>query len=267
MRWLACAEAEVPGGVEWLSVREQRRLEALRFPKRRTEFLLRRWTGKRVAATALGLPVSAAADLARVELLNHLTGAPYVEVDGARAEVDVSLTDRAGHAVGLVGPVGTGPGTLGVDLELVEPRTEGFVTDFLTAAEAEWVRARRTAHGEDGWQAAANLLWSAKEAALKVLRVGLRADTRTVAVTVGELVRADGWAPLTVRADHGPVFPGWWRREGRFVLTVAYAAPREPPALLTGGVELAVAEPVHSWMDDPGPVPPTRGHGPLSSPR
>lgn len=266
-RWLACAEGEVPTGVEWLSVRERSRLDALRFPKRRTEFLLRRWTGKRVAATALGLPASTPADLARVELLNHLTGAPYVEVDGAPAGVDVSLTDRAGHAVGLVGPVGTGPGTLGVDLELVEPRSEGFVADFLTVAEAEWVRSRRAAHGEDGWQAAANLLWSAKEAALKVLRVGLRADTRTVAVTVGDDVRPDGWASFTVRADHGPVFPGWWRREGRFVLTVAYAAAQDPPALLGGGVTLAAAEPVHSWMLDPGPVRPEPGPDrPLRSP-
>lgn len=266
-RWLACAESEVPGGAEWLSVRERDRLEALRFPKRRTEFLLRRWTGKRVAATALGLRASTAADLARVELLNHPTGAPYVEVDGAPARVDVSLTDRAGHAVGLVGPVGTGAGTLGVDLELVEPRTEGFVADFLTAAESEWVRGRRAEHGEDGWQAAANLLWSAKEAALKVLRVGLRADTRTVAVTVGDDVRADGWGPFTVRADHGPVFPGWWRREGRFVLTVAYAAPQEPPTMLAGGVVLALAQPVHSWLADPGPVRPTGGPDrPIRSP-
>ena len=203
-----------------------------------------------------GAPGTGGSDLARIELLNHLTGAPYVEVDGGPAGVDVSLTDRAGHAVGLVGPVGTGPGTLGVDLELVEPRSEGFVTDFLTPAEAAWVRARRAAHGEDGWQAAANLLWSAKEAALKVLRVGLRADTRSVPVTVDDGVRADGWGPFTVRAEQGPVLHGWWRREGRFLLTVAYAAPQQPPVALGGGVALATARPVHSWLADPGPVGP-----------
>lgn len=254
MRWLACAEGEVPPGGDWLSARERSRLDALRFPKRRGEFLLRRWTGKQVAALALGIEPSTPAGWARVELLNHRTGAPYVEVDGAPAGVDVSLTDRAGHAVGLVGPVGTGPGTLGVDLELVEPRSEAFVADFLTPAEAAWVRRRRDEEGEDGWQHAANLLWSAKEAALKVLRVGLRADTRTVEVSVDLTVRDDGWAPLTVHAAHGEHFPGWWRRDGVFLLTVAYATEQGPPDPLPGGAVLADAEPVHSWLAAPGPA-------------
>jgi 4'-phosphopantetheinyl transferase len=254
MRWLACAEAGVPLGGDWLSPRELARLDVLRFPKRRNEFLLRRWTGKRVAAAALGMAPSTPSGWAAVELLNHPTGAPYVEVDGVTAGVDVSLTDRAGHAVGLVGPVGTGPGTLGVDLELVEPRSEGFVTDFLTPAEIAWVRGRRDEEGEDGWQHAANLLWSAKEAALKVLRVGLRADTRTVEVAVDLTVRDDGWAPLLVRAARGRHFPGWWRRDGVFVLTVAYATEHEPPDLLPGGSALADAEPVHSWLAAPGPA-------------
>jgi 4'-phosphopantetheinyl transferase len=254
MRWLACAETEVPEGTDWLSARECSRLDLLRFPKRRSEFLLRRWTGKQVAAVALGIAPSTSSGWARVELLNHPTGAPYVDVDGAAAGVDVSLTDRAGHAVGLVSAVGAGPGTLGVDLEVVEPRSEGFVTDFLTPAEVAWVRHRRDEDGEDGWQEAANLLWSAKEAALKVLRVGLRADTRTVEVSVDLTVRDDGWAPLTVRAAHGERFPGWWRRDGVFLLTVAYATEHEPPDLLPGGTTLAGAEPVHSWLAAPGPA-------------
>ncbi len=248
MRWLACAEHEMPDGLDWLSARERARLDQLRFTKRRTEFLLRRWTGKRAVVAALP---AAPQNLARVELLNHPSGAPYVEIDARRADVDVSLSDRAGAAVGLVGVVGAGVGTLGVDLELVEPRTERFVTDFLTAAEAAYVHRRREGFGEDGWQAAANLVWSAKEAALKVLRVGLRADTRTVEVSLDHDRRADGWSTLVVRSAAGQVFPGWWRRDGAFVLTVAFAQPHEPPALMAGGVQLAGTTPVHTWVDHP----------------
>jgi len=249
MRWLACAEDDLPAGLAWLSDRERSRLDELRFTKRRTEFLLRRWTGKRAVSSALGRPVDDDGALARVELLNHPSGAPYVEIDGRPAGADVSLTDRAGCAVGLVGAAGVG--TLGVDLELVEPRSEGFVTDFLTRAEVDYVRGRRSAAGEDGWQCAANLVWSAKEAALKVLRVGLRADTRSVEVAIEEARRPDGWGSLAVRVAGGEELPGWWRRDGSFVLTVAFASPHDPPGLMAGGVDLVAVQPVHSWLSDP----------------
>jgi 4'-phosphopantetheinyl transferase len=249
-RWLARSEDTIPSGLDWLSPRERDRLEQFRFTKRRTEFLLRRWAGKSAVAHASGLSADSAA-AARIEVLNHPSGAPFVELDGRRADLDVSLSDRAGTAVALVGALGSGPGTLGVDLEVVEPRSTGFVSDFFTDSEAAWVEHRRARDGQDGWQEAANLVWSAKEAALKVMRVGLRADTRTVDVTVEEERRDDGWGPLVVSSIRGGRMPGWWRRDGLFVLTVAYAAGGavpEPPALLKGGSDLADAKPVHSWM-------------------
>jgi 4'-phosphopantetheinyl transferase len=122
------------------------------------------------------------------------------------------------------------------------------VADFFTAAEREYMA--RLPPG-DAWHAAANLIWSAKEAALKVLKVGLRADTRSVEVTLGTDARADGWVPMTVSAHEGAVFPGWWRRDGRFLLTIASVAQREPPAALDGGADLGGAAPVHSWLDAP----------------
>ena len=124
------------------------------------------------------------------------------------------------------------------------------MTDYLTAYEQEYVRSQGE-HGSPGWDVAANLLWSAKESALKVLRVGLRADTRSVEVTLGADVRPDGWSPLAVRAVTGDRFPGWWRRDGVFLLTLASRELTEPPTLLAGGDDLAGGEPVHSWLDRP----------------
>lgn len=252
-RWLAQSEGDVAADLSWLTERERLRLERARFTKRRNEYLLRRWTGKQAVAVAVGMPRDLVT-LGRIAMLNHPGGAPYVEIDGRPGGMDVSLSDRAGTAVALVGESGTGPGTLGIDVEVVEARTEGFVRDFLTEGEAAYVRARRERDGDDGWAESANLIWSAKEAALKVLRVGLRADTRTVAVTVDERRRPDGWAALTVTSVRGHVFPGWWRRDGVFLLTLAYAAgsvPPPPPALLPGGSDLAAAVPVHSWLARP----------------
>ena len=251
MRWLARGEHELPPDDAWLAPAEAARLARWRYTKRRTEYRLRRWAGKQAVAAVAGLDPTPER-LARIEVLNRPGGAPYVQVDGVPLDVDVSLTDRAGWAVCLVGTRRSGePGlaSVGVDLEIVEPRSDGFVSDFLTAAERDHVRSRPTV---DDRHAAANLVWSAKESALKVLRTGLRADTRSVEVTLDPAVRGDGWGALEVRQLGGRVFPGWWRRDGVFVLTVAYDAPAEPPHALPGAdAVLAAAVPVHSWTAQP----------------
>jgi len=88
----------------------------------------------------------------------------------------ISMTDRAGWAVCAIAPPGI---EVGVDLELVESRSTLFVQDYFTDAE------RRVAlTGESADPLLTNLIWSAKESALKVLRTGLRRDTRSVEITL-----------------------------------------------------------------------------------
>ncbi|MCK7502620.1 MAG: hypothetical protein MZW92_81970 [Comamonadaceae bacterium] len=111
MWWLAHGEhARCRRAADWLSPREQALLGTLRFTKRRIEFLTRRWTAKRALATVLERDGAPGA-LAAIELGNHPGGAPYVEVDGRRASIEVSLSDRAGWAVCLVGTPSVGTGT------------------------------------------------------------------------------------------------------------------------------------------------------------
>lgn len=253
MQWLASGEDQLPAGREWLTDAEAARAAAMRFTKRRNEYLLRRLAGKRAVAATVGLPADPAS-LRRVGVLNRPSGAPYVQVDGRDLGLDVSLTDRAGSAVCLVGP---DLGAVGCDLEIVESRSEGFIRDFLTATEQDVVASMPDVDTRD---AAANLIWSAKESALKVLRTGLRADTRTVDVVIESVDGLRGghapdgpshWRPLTVRTVNGP-FPGWWRRDGVFLLTVAASAGLDtPPEALPGSADLSAAEPVHSWIQQP----------------
>jgi len=117
---------------------------------------------------------------------------------------------------------------LGCDLELIEPRSREFVQDFFTAGE----RARLERSTAADHPLLANLLWSAKESALKALRQGLRLDTRSVevvAVRLAEPADSGAWSPLSVRSHGtGDTFHGWWRRDGDCVVTLA-AAPA--PAL------------------------------------
>ncbi len=247
MWWLAHGELEIPEDPGWLSAREVAILATMRFRKRYIEFLTRRYTAKRAIARMLEIEPEPAV-LGQIEIGNHPSGAPYVIVGGRTAAIDISISDRAGWAVCLTGAPGSETVPLGIDLELAEPRSKGFVTDFFTAAEQDWVFSLADGDARDE---AANLIWSAKEAALKVLKVGLRADTRDVEVVIDGRARADGWAPMTVTARNGTKFPGWWRRDGVFLLTIASTRDTEPPALLPGGSDLAAASPVHSWLDQP----------------
>ncbi len=247
---MARGEHEIPLTHHWLTDGEAGRLAGMRFTKRRSEYLLRRWVCKHAVAVAAGLPIDVPS-LARIEVANRPSGAPYVQVDGAPLAMDVSITDRAGWAVCLVGEDLT---RVGCDLEIVEPRSSAFVVDFLTANEQAYVASRPSTDRD----AAANLIWSAKESALKVLRTGLRRDTRSVEVAVGAPPASPppddpepGWARLEVRTAEGGLLPGWWRRDGTFLVTVASEQPIAQPMVLAGSGDLGSAQPVHSWLERP----------------
>ncbi len=239
--WLSQGEADLPDTGVFLTAREAERAARMRFKKRHDEFLLGRFTAKRAIARRLGLP-DAPLDLARIEIGVAPDGAPAPRLDGSPAPVSMSMTDRAGWAVCLV----AGPGlSVGCDLELVEERSTGFVADFLTEKEQ---RVVWQAGGPEAQAVLANLIWSAKESALKVLRTGLRRDTRSVEVELLQEAAAEGWFRLVVTAVEGTRFPGHWRRFGPFLLTLAASADLPPPRSLTEPPGLTGAVPTHSWL-------------------
>jgi len=241
--WLARAETQLPADGRWLTPAERDRAGKLRYTKRRTDFLLGRWTLKLAVARASGWPEDPAT-LARIEGRSAPDGAPELYVDGQRDDRGVSLSDRAGCAVCLVA---SGPAAVGCDLELVEPRSAAFVRDYLTGPEIRWVAA-----AGPGRDAAANLMWSAKESALKVLRTGLRRDTRSVEVTPADPVPPGRvWSRFQVRTAEGSVFEGWWRRTGAFLLTACWAGGGCSPAALEHASPLETEPPSHRWLVQP----------------
>ena len=91
--------------------------------------------------------------------------------------------------------------------------------------------------------------WSTLQVAGRMER--LRADTRWVEVAVDQLPRGDGWARTTTTWRGGRVIPGWWRRDGAYLLTVAAPGDLQPPSALPGAVDRGQASPVHSWVGRP----------------
>jgi 4'-phosphopantetheinyl transferase EntD len=106
---------------------------------------------------------------------------------------------------------------LGCDLEAIEPRSEAFLREWLRPAERELVSAQ---NGE-ARDLAANLIWTAKEAASKARREGLRLNLRRATVEAEGLAqRAGSWARLQISWEGGPVELGWWRHDAGWVMTV-----------------------------------------------
>ena len=212
---MARGELTLPADPSWLSGNEAARASDMSFRKRRTEYLLRRWVAKHAVAARLDLPADLAS-LARIEVRNAAGGEPEAWVDGRPAGIGLSLTDRAGWAVCLVGRRPRPSAATSSWSSRAAPRSSP------TSSPSRSARRFRRPRSQADRDLAANLIWSAKESALKVLRTGLRRDTRSVEVPLaGPALQPGGWAALLVRTAEGAMFPGWWRRRGAFLLTVA----------------------------------------------
>lgn len=209
----ALLQADRPHRLAWLSPYERERAAAMTIPWRRDDFLLGRWAAKRLLATVLGCEVGPA-----LEVRAAPSGRPEVFLDGHPLRLTLSLSHREGLALAAVDDTGN---AVGVDLELVEPRSEAFVRDYFTLKEIAAVAAGQR-------DLIANLIWSAKESALKALGAGLTLDTRSVEIELAA-GSSGGWSPLRL---HGAAeWGGWWRTDGSHILTLVAASAGEPQLL------------------------------------
>ncbi len=220
--WAEQRSCDVPEDDPWLSAAEAAHLSGLRIAKRRSDWRLGRWTAKSVIAAYLGESPKHFAD---IELRPTRSGAPQVFIAGEPAAVTVSLSHREGRAICAVT---SDIAAMGCDLELVEPRSEAFVTDYFTEAEQASIAGLRDAYRFQ----MITLLWSAKESALKALKLGLRLDTRLLQVAPSFVPEHHGWCWLRVDAGQQRAFDGWWRCSENFVQTVVADPAPAPPVEL-----------------------------------
>jgi 4'-phosphopantetheinyl transferase len=215
--WRLVGRADVPHGDAWLSPPERAVDASFSRPWRRADWRLGRYAVKGLVGRLLDVSHE------RVSVLAAPDGAPEAYVDGRATGWSVSLSHRDGSAVAMV----AAGGAAGIDLEVVEPRSEAFVEDWLH--HDEQVAVSRSPDRD----LAVVLRWSAKEAAAKARREGLRLDVRDAVVVPGD-EHGDGtgsaWWPLAVgwRGD-GRVDRGWWQHLAGFVVVAVTAPDLGPP--------------------------------------
>jgi len=224
----------------FLSAPEKVFFARLKTPRRQKEWLLGRWAGKALVRAFLrsaGREVPAEA----ITIAPDPDGAPFVLIAGEgilRATLSLSHRDELALAV----LIAEADAPLGADLEKVEPRSPGFVTDFFTPGEAA-----RVADASDPCRAVTEV-WALKEASLKAVRLGLSADTRRVEA-VPRAVAAEGWGPSPVALSlpslvaKGSAFV---RDEGSYVVAVAWlgGTPKAAPSDLLRGQPVLDARPL-----------------------
>jgi phosphopantetheinyl transferase len=207
-----------------LSPREEKILAGLGHVPRRRKWLMGRAAAKRLVCDMLG---EARVPEKKISVLNQPSGEPFVLIEGKGGwEYPISISHRS--EVGMAAAPWDESARIGADLETIEPRDSALVRQFYTDGEAKMVEAAGNDRDE-----IVSRIWSAKEAVLKLLGLGLRIDTRGVVVNLaGEPFPecpAD-WQPVEVkvtaelpRQSMLDSLRVMWRREAGYVLTVAVA--------------------------------------------
>lgn len=229
--WLVQSTADCPfESDEWLSAVERERYAAFTVPKRRHDWLLGRWTAKRLLQAALRQETGRSVPLSDWVIRTGADGAPEVSVPHqlrnlpglATLALSISHSGEYALCAASLRPVKS---LLGADIERVEARDEAFVRDFFTEAEQAQVAHASTALRPRLMTA----IWSGKEAALKALRLGLREDTRTVTCVLEPREPFPrSWTPFRLewRERAAPTLFGWWRMlNAEYVLTLVTDEP------------------------------------------
>lgn len=198
-------------GRSFLSSEEEKIFSGFRFEPRRESYLSGRLVAKRLISRALKTDLPERS----ISILNGPGGAPYAVIDGQRVPGVLSISHAGGQAAAAFTTVNI---RLGLDLEQVRPRASAFVKDYFTEQEQALLGRHSADHDRD-----ITLIWSAKEALLKALGIGLRMDTRRVWVASLESARrppGDGWKSFDLASEDKKWF-GFWRMSADSVIVCA----------------------------------------------
>jgi phosphopantetheinyl transferase len=165
----AMADAIAPDA--FLSDGESERLKGFQFAAKREGFLLGRLAAKRALGALLGEP-----DLRRIEIRSGIYGQPLVQHPRA-ALTEVTVSHSHGLAVALAYPAAY---PMGIDLESLSAISAPAILGELESSPPElaWV-----ATGGVDETTACGVLWTAREALGKSLKIGLNSPLGILALS------------------------------------------------------------------------------------
>jgi 4'-phosphopantetheinyl transferase len=146
---------------DFLGENEQEHLKGFKFPAKREGFLLGRLAAKRALGALLEEP-----DLRQIDIHSGVYGQPLVRHPRA-GNVQVSVSHSHGMAVALAFPADF---PMGIDLETVSAISSATIIGELEASPAEFTWL---ATGGEDEATACCVLWTAREALGKALKIGL----------------------------------------------------------------------------------------------
>ncbi|MBA4385002.1 MAG: hypothetical protein C0410_09720 [Anaerolinea sp.] len=178
----------------FFSYQEIEEYQKFKIQKRQTE-----WFASRLAVKKLVQQVMAAKTvfpLASITIHKKNSGLPYIVVEGLGRVGWLSMS-HSQHGV-LAAFSQDDSLHFGVDLEFIEPRSLDLFVDYFTTSEITWI-SNSDLHNKD---LNANLVWSAKEAYLKAIGLGLHMDTRKINIhPFGEKLSPKGWNAINFSVE------------------------------------------------------------------
>lgn len=203
----------------------------LNVEKRRKDWLLGRWTAKKLLQqvhfqmSAEWLPFKS------FEILAGKDGAPRVTLAPTNQAPDLHYSISISHSnhTALCAVIAGENFPIGADLEWIESRPLTFAENYFTENEQKFLQ-QIPPEQNDFWVTA---IWSAKEAAFKAVREGLRLDTRQIECRFEDDRQAAAeWIPFSMTwgqdvADRYPQLQGWLKTKADYLLTLAVKKDQE----------------------------------------
>ncbi len=165
-RYLIVNVKDTPKAEEFLTTFELKQYKQFTVEKRAAEWLAGRYALKTLATEFFNLP------LKKLQVKNSKNGAPVLQAEGGN-DLTVSISHRGDYAVAAISLTGD---LIGVDIEKIEPRPEGWITQYFTKEE---ILAKDDAYLTE--------LWAKKEAVLKLLHLGLTVPTTDIKILNNEV--------------------------------------------------------------------------------